>query len=57
MSRENIDIIEHPELFLSQRHRLEKCTKPIHEALGIPNEYYTSMEYFKIEGEIVLDVQ
>ena len=50
MSLENIDIIEHPELFPSQRHRLEKCTKPIHEALGIPNEYYTSMEYFKIEG-------
>ena len=32
--------------FIPQRHQLEQCIKPIHEAHGVPNEYYTRGECF-----------
>ena len=37
--------------FIPQRHQLEQCIKPIHEAHGVPNEYYTRTECFNLEKE------
>jgi len=37
--------------FIPQRHQLEQCIKPIHEAHGVPNEYYTRGECFNLEKE------
>ena len=37
--------------FIPQRHQLEQCIKPIHEAHGVPNEYYTRRECFNLEKE------
>jgi len=37
--------------FIPQRHQLEQCTKPIHEAHGVANEYYSRTECFNLEKE------
>jgi len=37
--------------FVPKRSQLEKCTNKIHEAHGVPNEYYIQPECFELEGE------
>ena len=41
--------------YVSILQKLEQCIKPIHEAKGIPNEYYTKTEYFDLEKEILFN--
>ena len=35
--------------------KLEQCTKAIHKAKGIPNEYYTKIECFDLERDILFN--
>ena len=50
---EKIDLQQssHEDLFIPKRHQLEACTNPIHQAHGVPNEYYIRPECFEMEGE------
>ena len=41
----------HQDLFIPKRQQLEGCTNPIHQAHGVPNEYYIRPECFEMEGE------
>ena len=36
---------------IPKKNQLKKCLKPIHEARGIPNDYYIRQECFEMEGE------
>ena len=36
---------------IPKKNQLKKCLKPIHEARGIPNDYYIRPECFEMEGE------
>ena len=51
MEKADLQRSTHEDLFIPKRHQLEGCTNPIHEAHGIPNEYYTRSECFEMEGE------
>ena len=42
------------EVFTPNRHQLEKCTKPIHKARGIPNDYYVKPECFDFRDSLLL---
>ena len=48
MEKVDLQRSTHEDLFITKRHQLEGCTNPIHEAHGIPNEYYTRSECFEI---------
>ena len=51
MEKADLQRSTHEDLFIPKRHQLEGCTSPIHQAHGIPNEYYTRSECFEMEGE------
>ena len=51
MKQQGIDNNSIGEVFAPQRYELEKCIKPIHEARGVPNDYYVRPECFEMEGE------
>ncbi len=51
MEKVDLQRSTHEDLFIPKRHQLEGCTNPIHQAHGIPNEYYTRSECFEMEGE------
>jgi len=51
MKQEDIDNQPFEEIFIPHRNQLEKCIKPIHEARGVPNDYYVKPECFEMEGE------
>tara|TARA_B100001063_G_scaffold40942_1_gene34776 strand:+ start:2015 stop:3175 length:1161 start_codon:yes stop_codon:yes gene_type:complete len=39
------------EVFTPKKNHLKECIKPIHEARGVPNDYYVRQECFEMEGE------
>jgi len=51
MEKVDLQRSSHGDLSIPKRHQLEGCTSPIHQAHGIPNEYYTRSECFEMEGE------
>ena len=51
MEKVDLQRSSHEVLFIPKRHQLEGCTKPIHQAHGVPNEYYIRPECFEMEGE------
>ena len=51
MEKEDLQRPSHEDLFIPKRHQLEGCTNPIHQAHGVPNEYYIRPECFEMEGE------
>ena len=54
MEKVDLQRSSHGDLFIPKRHQLEGCTNPIHQAHGIPNEYYIRSECFEMEGNIYL---
>ena len=40
MEKVDLQRPSHEDLFIPKRHQLEGCTNPIHQAHGVPNEYY-----------------
>ena len=55
MKQEGIDKYSNQGVFTPQRNQLEKCIKPIHEARGVPNDYYVRPECFEMEGEYLFN--
>ena len=51
MEKEDLQRPSHEDLFIPKRHQLEGCTNPIHQAHGVPNEYYIRPECFEMEGD------
>ena len=51
MEKVGLQQSSHEDLFIPKRHQLEGCTNPIHQAHGVPNEYYIRPECFEMEGE------
>ena len=51
MEKVDLQKSSHEDLFIPKRHQLEGCTNPIHQAHGVPNEYYIRPECFEMEGE------
>ena len=49
MDQEHIEDQFNQEIFIPRRNQLEKCIKPIHEARGVPNDYYVRLECFEME--------
>ena len=39
------------EVLTPKKNHLKECIKPIHEARGVPNDYYVRQECFEMEGE------
>ena len=50
-----VDQQDTDQVYFQNLQKLEQCIKPIHEAKGIPNEYYTKTEYFDLEKEILFN--
>ena len=51
MEKVDLQRPSHEDLFIPKRHQLQGCTNPIHQANGVPNEYYIRSECFEMEGE------
>ena len=51
MKQDGVDKSLIEKIFIPHRNELEKCIKPIHEARGVPNDYYVRPECFEMEGE------
>ena len=51
MKQDGVDKSSIEKIFIPRRNELEKCIKPIHEARGVPNDYYVRQECFEMEGE------
>ena len=51
MEKVDLQQSSHEDLFIPKRHQLQGCTNPIHQAHGVPNEYYIRPECFEMEGE------
>ena len=51
MEKVDLQQSSHEDLFIPKRHQLEGCTNPIHQAHGVPNEYYIRPECFEMEGD------
>ena len=51
MEKVDLQRPSHEDLFIPKRHQLQGCTNPIHQAHGVPNEYYIRSECFEMEGE------
>ena len=51
MEKVDLQQSSHEDLFIPKRHQLQGCTNPIHQAHGVPNEYYIRPECFEMEGD------
>ena len=55
MREVQVDQQDTDQVYFQNLQKLEQCIKPIHEAKGIPNDYYTKTEYFDLEKEILFN--
>ena len=55
MREVQVDQQDTDQVYFQKLQKLEQCIKPIYEAKGIPNEYYTKTEYFDLEREILFN--